>query len=124
MIQFHNTLIKKEQLFFLDFEYAGRDDPAKFLADFFLQPEVKIPIDYMELFADKALDFSDNKEAIFNRAVKLFPMFQIKWCCIIMNEFLPEVANRRVFSNPEFDLEVAKYQQLQKATILLMELKQ
>lgn len=120
---FHNTLIKKDQLFFVDFEYAGRDDPAKFLADFFIQPEIKVSIEYMKLFADKALDYSDNKEIIYERAIKLFPMFQVKWCCIIMNEFLPETAKRRIFSNPELDIDASMQQQLQKAKQLLLDIK-
>ena len=119
---FHNTLVKNGQLFFVDFEYAGRDDPAKFIADFFIQPEIKVDVGYMQLFADKALDFSDNKEIIISRAIKLLPMFQVKWCCIIMNEFLPETAERRMFSNPELDLQESKYKQLEKAKALLLEI--
>jgi hypothetical protein len=118
---FHNTLIKNGQLYFLDFEYAGRDDPAKFIADFFIQPEIKVDLNYMKLFADKALDFSDNKDIIIDRTIKLLPMFKVKWCCIMMNEFLPEVAQRRVFSNPELDLEESKCKQLEKAKALLLE---
>ena len=30
-----NTLFTKNKLFFIDFEYAGLDDPAKCLLDFF-----------------------------------------------------------------------------------------
>ena len=119
---FHNTLVKNGQLFFVDFEYAGKDDPAKFIADFFIQPEIKVDIGYIQLFADKALDFSDNKEIIISRAIKLLPMFQVKWCCIIMNEFLPETAERRVFSNPELDIQESKYKQLEKAKALLLEI--
>ena len=29
---------------FLDFEYAGRDDPAKLVSDFFCQPEIPVPL--------------------------------------------------------------------------------
>ena len=119
---FHNTLVKNGQLFFVDFEYAGRDDPAKFIADFFIQPEIKVDVGYMQLFADKALDFFDNKEIIISRAVKLFPMFQVKWCCIMMNEFLPETAERRMFSNPELDIQESKYKQFEKAKTLLLEI--
>jgi len=120
---FHNTLVKNGQLFFVDFEYGGRDDPAKLLADFFIQPEIKVDIGYMQLFADRALDFYDNKEIILRRALKLFPMFQVKWCCIMLNEFLPQAAERRMFSNPELGIEESKYQQLQKAKSLLLEVK-
>jgi len=116
---FHNTLIKKNQLIFVDFEYAGRDDPAKVLADFFIQPEIKVSLDHMMLFANKALDFYDNKEIIIKRAKKLFPLFQVKWCCIMMNEFLPDTAKRRMFSNPELDIEQSKKEQLKKAQTLL-----
>ena len=77
----------------------------------------------MKLFADKALDYSDNKEIIYERAIKLFPMFQVKWCCIIMNEFLPETAKRRIFSNPELDIDTSMQQQLQKAKQLLLDIK-
>jgi thiamine kinase-like enzyme len=120
---FHNTLIKNDQLFFVDFEYAGRDDPAKALADFFIQPEINVPTDYMNLFADKALDFFEDKEVIIKRAKLLYPLFQVKWCCIIMNEFMPEIAKRRLFSNPELNIEQSKNQQLKKAQKLLLEIK-
>jgi thiamine kinase-like enzyme len=119
---FHNTIVKKSKLFFVDFEYAGRDDTAKFLADFFIQPEIKVDYSYMQLFADRALDFSDNKEIIISRALKLFPMFQVKWCCIIMNEFIPEIAKRRIFSAPDLNIEELKYGQLTKAKSLLSEI--
>jgi len=32
------------------------------------------------------------------RARLLFPVFRIKWCCILMNEFLPSGAARRGFA--------------------------
>ena len=116
---FHNTLVKKGRLFFVDFEYAGRDDPSKFLADFFIQPEIKVSSDYMEAFTHIAFETFKDKEILFDRAIKLFPMFQIKWCCIIMNEFLPEIAKRRIFSNPELNTEESKYRQLTKAKSIL-----
>jgi len=117
---FHNMLLRKDKLFFLDFEYAGRDDPAKVLADFFIQPEIKVSTDHMMLFANRAFDFYDNKEIIIERTKKLFPMFQVKWCCIIMNEFLPDTARRRLFSNPKLDIEQSKKEQLKKAQRLLL----
>jgi thiamine kinase-like enzyme len=118
---FHNTLLKKDKLFFLDFEYAGKDDPAKFLADFFIQPEIKVSLDYMETFANKAFEPFQDKEILIDRTMKLFPMLQVKWCCIIMNEFLPETAKRRMFSNPDLDIQESKNIQLNKAKLILSE---
>src|SRR5258708_29751946 len=38
---FHNALLRPSQeLCFLDFEYAGHDDPAKMVGDFFSQPAI------------------------------------------------------------------------------------
>ena len=43
---FHNALVdERAGLTFLDFEYAGRDDPAKLVSDFFCQPEIPVPLD-------------------------------------------------------------------------------
>ena len=95
---------------------------GKFLADFFIQPEIKVSSDYMEAFTNIAFETFKDKEILFDRAIKLFPMFQIKWCCIIMNEFLPEIAERRIFSAPELNIEELKYRQLAKAKSILSEI--
>ena len=50
---FHNALVDDDgQVTFLDFEYAGRDDPAKLVSDFFCQPEIPVPLDYHATFID------------------------------------------------------------------------
>lgn len=117
---FHNCIRKKEgTLIFIDFEYAGWDDYAKFLCDFFIQPDFEIPEKYFEEFSYCALKNQRDKEALFYRAFSLLPVFRVKWCCIILNEFLPEVVERRLFSDPEFDLISNQYSQLNKAKKLL-----
>ena len=119
---FHNTLLSPKGLYFIDFEYAGIDDSSKFISDFFIQPEIKIPIEYMEEFASKALTSFPDSKLQLERTKKLFPMFQIKWCCIMLNEFLPGIAERRVFSNPQLDMNESRKKQLQKAKVLLLEI--
>ena len=42
-------------------------------------------------------------------------MFRVKWCCIILNEFIAEAADRRRFANPGTDPEASKLRQLEKA---------
>ena len=49
-IGFHNVLKHKGKLNFIDFEYAGLDDPRKLLSDLFLQPQYNIPINYYHTF--------------------------------------------------------------------------
>ena len=40
---FHNALAQGETVRFIDFEYAGWDDPAKTVCDFFHHPGVPVP---------------------------------------------------------------------------------
>jgi len=117
---FHNALITPKGLYFLDFEYAGIDDSAKFISDFFIQPEIQVPIKYFEEFSHIALDIFPDQGIQLERTKKLFSMFQVKWCCIILNEFLPKVAERRIFSNPKLNIEDSKKRQLKKAQTLLL----
>ena len=77
---------------------------------------------YLEEFANRAFPSFNNKDLLLERAIKLLPLFQIKWCCIMMNEFMPNIAERRLFSDPDLDLEASKFYQLEKASSLLIEI--
>ena len=113
---FHNALLKKTgDICFIDFEYAGWDDPAKMASDFFLQPAIAVPLEYFDDFISEALAYSKNTAALTERVRLLFPVFKIKWCCLMLNEFLPDSAKRRQFANPNVDSEKSKQLQLNKA---------
>jgi hypothetical protein len=47
------------------------------------------------------------------------PVYQIKWCCIALNVFLPTHMSRRKFSNPLIDISKLQNDQLLKAKSLL-----
>src|SRR5262249_52494804 len=48
---FHNALCEPNGRFrFIDFEYAGWDDPARMVCDFFCQPAVPVPLTYFDRF--------------------------------------------------------------------------
>ncbi len=98
---FHNALIDDAgKLTFLDFEYAGRDDPAKLVSDFFCQPEVPVPLAAHEHFIERLTGGLRLDEASVARCRLLIDAYQIKWTCIILNEFLPLGAARRAFADP------------------------
>ena len=96
---FHNALLAADgKLRFIDFEYAGMDDPAKMLCDFFLQPAVPAPLSERRVFAELALaPFADSR-GLLERADVLRDAYRIKWCCILLNDFLPVGAARRRFA--------------------------
>ena len=113
---FHNALRQEDgEMRFFDFEYAGWDDPAKMICDFFCQPEVPVPIAHFDSFTAKALASFEASAPILDRAWRLLPIYRLKWCCIMLNEFLPADRRRRSFSNPHEDALSRKRNQLAKA---------
>lgn len=97
---FHNALVDSDrQASFIDFEYAGRDDPAKLVCDFFCQPEVPVALDHFDAFVARIAGPLDLGETDLWRCRALLPAYRIKWVCIILNEFLAVGASRRAFAD-------------------------
>lgn len=112
---FHNALLRPDgEICFIDFEYAGWDDPAKMAADFFCQPQIPVDMRYFEGFLERTMSFSADAEELKARTRLLLPALRIKWLCIMLNDFLPDAARRRRFANPQADESVRKRAQLEK----------
>jgi Ser/Thr protein kinase RdoA (MazF antagonist) len=114
---FHNVLVQPgRRVCFIDFEYAGWDDPAKMAVDFFCQPAVPVDPGYFEWFLDATIGrYARDVDALKTRARLLWPVYRIKWCCIILNDFLPDAGRRRRFADPGADALTRKRVQLEKA---------
>lgn len=113
---FHNAIVRPSgAMCFVDFEYAGWDDPAKMAADFFCQPAIPVSADLRDGFLETTMAFAENRIRLRDRARVLFPVLGIKWCCIMLNDFVPEFARRRTFADPRADVEARKHLQLHKA---------
>lgn len=113
---FHNALLTSNgKLRFFDFEYAGWDDPAKTTCDFFCQPQVPVSKEYYELFVDGIMSCINENQAYRKRVDMLFPLYQIKWCCIMLNDFSKTDSERRQFADDKTDREERKLRQLNKA---------
>lgn len=96
---FHNALRRPNGwLVFLDFEYFGWDDPAKTICDFVLHPGMELPGALKELFVRLALGRFAELGGLRERVEALYPLFGLKWCLILLNEFLPEHLSRREFA--------------------------
>jgi hypothetical protein len=116
---YHNALLANDgRLRFIDFEYAGWDDPSKLICDFFCQPAVPAPIGAFERFAQAIAAELPNPELHIARSALLLPMYRVKWVCIMLNEFLPVGSKRRAFSSAA-ELEARKVTQLAKARAAL-----
>ena len=87
---FHNALRQSDgTLRYVDFEYAGWDDPAKTLIDFTNQPDRLLPESLAALFLEKTIPLFRNPNALHRRLALLTPLYQIKWACICLNAFFP-----------------------------------
>ena len=120
---FHNALRGPDGcLRFFDFEYAGWDDPAKLVCDFFCQPAVPVPLECWEEFAGAVAE--DLAEPARQRArfAALLPVYRVKWCCILLNDFLPEGSARRRFAHGPVALAEQRERQLEKARDMLRRL--
>jgi hypothetical protein len=113
---FHNTILAADgRLRFIDFEYAGWDDPAKTICDFLCQPRLPMPQEFAARFTDAVLADCSDHDFHRRRAAVLLPVYRIKWCCIMMNEFLPVGSRRRTFASDVASLEQRKRRQLEKS---------
>lgn len=116
---FHNALRAADgTLRFIDFEYAGWDDPAKLVCDFFCQPAVPAPPAAFDRFAAAVAELSPDPAAHRARTALLLPVYRVKWCGILLNEFLPVGGRRRTFSTAA-DQDSRKAAQLVKARAAL-----
>lgn len=113
---FHNALTGVDgSTYFIDFEYAGWDDPSRMVADFFCQIAVPVPRKYYNRFVEAVMAAFPEPEKLIQRSYLLLPVYGIKWCCIALNICLPVHLKRRLFANPQLTENSLKRQQLSKA---------
>lgn len=113
---FHNVLRGYDgRLTFLDFEYAGWDDPAQMICNACLQPAVPIPASMQRCFVKILLGRLGNPAALATRLRLLYPLFGLKWSLIMLNEFLPVSRERRRFAGDRPEDQDRRGEQLGKS---------
>ncbi len=108
---FHNALREPGgRLRFLDFEYAGWDDPAKTIIDFCNQPDRILPDDLAQAFRSRVVTVVSERPSLLRRLDLLEPLYQLKWACICLNGFLPGrgFSDSRPDRSPEAHLQRAR----------------
>ncbi len=96
---FHNVLRESNgRLRFIDFEYAGWDDPAKLICDFANQPDMPLPRALIDRFQQAVIADHHNPAALAHRVAALEPLYQVKWTCICLNDFLETGHSRNQFT--------------------------
>ncbi|PPR79039.1 MAG: hypothetical protein CFH01_00650 [Alphaproteobacteria bacterium MarineAlpha2_Bin1] len=99
---FHNSIRNYNgKLFFIDFEYFGWDDPAKLVGDFLLHPaieDINFLISEWKLFYKLILNTFKDDDKFSVRLLLNLPLLSMRWSLILLNEFLQNNWERRVFS--------------------------
>jgi len=118
---FHNALRRSDgRIIFLDFEYFGWDDPAKMVSDFLLHPAMELSAEHKRRFLSGILNRFGDCRYLDRRVESVYPLFGLKWCLILLNEFIPEELLRRGFaSKSELNINDLQTAQLSKARIML-----
>jgi len=118
---FHNALRQRDgRVIFLDFEYFGWDDPAKMIADFLLHPAMNLTPELKRKFVTGVLGRFSDWPNLSERVESVYPLFGLKWCLIMLNEFLPNELLRRQFAaSASADRSAVQKQQLDKARQML-----
>lgn len=114
---FHNALRQADgTLAFLDFEYFGWDDPAKLIADMCLHPGMELSPELQYLLLRKAFELYEEDTDFHRRVVRQYPLYALRWCLILLNEFLPQGEEARRFSGYAGEIDALRDHQLGKAT--------
>jgi hypothetical protein len=118
---FHNALRRPSgNLAFLDFEFFGRDDPAKMIADFLLHPAQSLTEEFKRVFAKKILKIFGADSRLAARLEYVYPIVGLKWCMIMLNEFVPtDFARREFAARDAVNLSEKKSIQLAKTKAML-----
>jgi hypothetical protein len=120
---FHNSLHDGQGRFsFIDFEYAGWDDPAKLLCDFLLHPGIPVDVELLSYLLTPLDKAGLLPPPVRRRSRDLYPLLVLRWCCIILNVFVPEHAARRQFSDKAWNKQAAQATQLAKARYMLQKI--
>ena len=118
---FHNALRQPGGgIIFLDFEYFGWDDPAKMISDFLLHPAMDFSPSAKKKFASALFGYFPEWPGLLGRVESVYPLFGLKWCAIMLNEFLPDQLRRRQFAaTAPTDVPSLQAEQLGKARAML-----
>jgi len=121
----HNSIeVSDGRYIFIDFEYFGWDDPVKLVSDFFWHPAMNLTNDLRShwITGTKSLFIDDLS---FSKRLEVFlPLIGIRWCLIMLNEFLPSSLARRVNADPSRfeNTALTLSNQLRKSKALLREI--
>lgn len=103
---FHNILKGdngQEDLYFIDFEYSGWDDPAKLMADFFHHVGQDVAWEHKWRLLEKFAAHRTQDPGFLRRWEAVIDLIGLEWVLIVLNIIDPNEMERKQFANPKID---------------------
>ena len=120
---FHNALVTKEGLKFIDFEYFGWDDPVKLTCDFLLHPGMALTNESKNIWAKNMITIFSGDPSFKQRLNASYFLYGLCWCLIILNVFLKDRRSGKNITALEMvDIKTKKLEQLEKSKKMLLHL--
>lgn len=122
----HNAISNNSgETVFIDFEYFGWDDPVKLACDFYLHPAMDLSLDLKNKWLKEITAIFAADKTFIKRFNSYLPLFGLRWCLILLNEFLPNRLAQRIHADGQKANQISTIQelQLQKAINILNNLK-
>jgi len=118
---FHNAISEDGRLTFIDFEYFGWDDPVKLTADFLWHPAMRLEHEIASVWQNAMLKLFADDPDFARRLNVAMPLYGMRWIMILLNEFLPGIAERRRLATGGeiYDEVEAQGLQLHKAALFI-----
>jgi hypothetical protein len=106
---------------FIDFEYFGWDDPVKLISDFYWHPAMNLTFNQQDKWLSRIKNIFLNDHNFDKRLTAYFPLFGLRWCLILLNEFLPNRISQRIHADSSKSAKVDEIQltQLEKSSNLI-----
>ena len=121
----HNALTADGgQVVFMDFEYFGWDDPVKLVSDFYWHPGMNLDRNLRQQWIANVLEIFDEDKSFTQRLNAYLPLYGLRWCLILLNEYLQHGAAHRLHADPMKATGLAEIYitQLNKSRMLLQEI--
>ena len=122
----HNALkIAEDKFIFVDFEYFGWDDPVKLISDFYWHPGMNLSQSLKNQWLNYAQNLCTDDLYFTKRLYSYLPLYGLRWCLILLNEFLTKKLQHRIHAHGVSLEDIANIQmkQLNKSENLLETIK-
>lgn len=100
-IGLHNVIKKNKDIYFVDFEYFGLDDPLKITIDFILHPANKLNFNQIINWYDQMKKIFSNINNFDERFKLLLPYYLFRWILIISKIFYKN--NQKIIFDKNYD---------------------